>query len=236
MSNSNKKEEISPGGSHIYRYKQTTLQTPPAKIRYLHEITTHITKHLGEISIVFHEEVSDVVHVDVHHVKPNARNPYHRLITSGMSDLPMRFPEEFKTPYSLELIVTLPPYWRLDMESFKNEDWYWPVRIIKSIARFPHKYNTWLARGHTLHGSNPPKPYASNTNLQCALLLPSPTVPDDFDILNLDPDPEIRFLAVVPIYEDELNFKLQFGLEELLEKFEAAGLTDLIDPQRQSVL
>jgi hypothetical protein len=124
----------------------------------------------------------------------------------------------------------------LDTESFKNEDWYWPVRLIKSIARFPHKHNTWLGRGHTIHGSNPPKPYASNTNLLCALLLPSPTVPDDFFILNLDPDARIRFLAVVPIYDDELNFKLQFGVEELLERFEAAELTDVIDPQRPSVL
>jgi hypothetical protein len=35
---------------------------------------------------------------------------------------------------------------------------------------------------------------------------------------------------------DKLKFKLQFGVEELLERFEAAELTDVIDPQRPSVL
>jgi hypothetical protein len=49
--------------------------------------------HLGEIHDVYHELISDLVHIDIHHVAPDDERPFHTLVTSGMSDLPMTVPE-----------------------------------------------------------------------------------------------------------------------------------------------
>jgi hypothetical protein len=45
----------------------------------------------------------------------------------------------------------------------------------------------------------------------------------------------IHFFAVVPIYHEELNLKLRSGLNVLLDEFEEAEITDIVDPQRQNV-
>ena len=32
----------------------------------------------------------------------------------------------------------------------KDEKWYWPIRLLKSLARLPIASDTWLGFGHTL--------------------------------------------------------------------------------------
>ena len=36
-----------------------------------------------------------------------------------------------------ELAIALPADWKLDQESMKNEKWYWPIRLLKVLARLP---------------------------------------------------------------------------------------------------
>jgi hypothetical protein len=149
--------------------------------------------------ILSFEIAFSIVHIDAYIVKPSTQFPYLRLVTSGMSDLRMNVPEELDVPEFLELMVTLPPEWKVDSESFNDENWYWPVRLLKFLARFPHQYSTWLGYGHTIPNEDPPKPYAPNTRLCCALILPSPTVPEKFISLEISPEKTIYFLAVLPL-------------------------------------
>jgi len=148
----------------------------------------------------------------------------------------MNVPEELDVPKFLELMVTLPPDWKVDSESFKDEGWYWPARLLKVLARFPHQYATWLGYGHTLPNEDPPKPYASGTKLCCAMILPSPTVPEEFISLEISPEKTIYFLSVLPLHAEEMNLKLQKGSQALLKKLEAAKVTDPIVPQRPSLV
>src|SRR5438105_1371978 len=39
-------------------------------------ISAHIEQHFGKIAMVWHEIISDLVHVDVHWVQPTAERPY----------------------------------------------------------------------------------------------------------------------------------------------------------------
>lgn len=55
----------------------------------MEEIEAHIERHVGKISMVFHEVLSDIVHIDIHQIPPTDDRPYWTLVTSGMSDLPM---------------------------------------------------------------------------------------------------------------------------------------------------
>jgi hypothetical protein len=134
---------VSLSGSPIFTYTdgEKEWQAPHGE-ECIEEISTHIERHLGEVSGVFHELVSDTVHIDVHYVKPTQERPYHTLVTSGMSDLPMSVPEQVDATRFMELVVTLPEEWLVDQEAFANEAWYWPIRQLKYLARFPHKYDT----------------------------------------------------------------------------------------------
>jgi len=226
---------VSLNGQPIYRHGDPSPWTPPAGEECIEQISEHIERYLGKIETVFHEIMSDAVHIDVHFVKPTNEYPFVRLVTSGMSDLPMTVPNQSKASQFLELMISLPPDWRIDQESFKNEEWYWPVRLLKELARLPHKHGTWLGWGHSIPNGDPAQPYAPNTNLCGAIVLPSISVPREFNTLRIDPQKEIAFLAIVPLYNEEMNLKLRRGTDALLERFGKKGVTDVVNLSRPNV-
>jgi hypothetical protein len=42
--------------------------------------------------------------------------------------------------------------------------------------------------------------------------------------------------AVLALHRNEMEFKLQKGADALWERFEEAGVTELVDPNRESVI
>ena len=99
--------EKSEAGDPIYRHNAQEDQEwqAPGEDSSLEAISDHIEQYVGNIDIVFHEIVSDMVHIDVHWVKPTKEKPFHTLITSGMSDLPMTVPEELEEHQYAELSI-----------------------------------------------------------------------------------------------------------------------------------
>lgn len=223
-------------GQPIFRYPDGEKEwEAPHSEENIEQISAHIENHVGEVSMVFHEIISDTVHIDVHHVKPTPERPFHTLITSGMSDFPMSVPEDVEAPCYLELMVTLPQSWRIDDKSFEDEKWYWPIRQLKFLARFPHKYDTWLGWGHTLPNGDPATPFADNTLFSGVIVLPSVTVPTEFYTLKINDEKTIDFFSIVPLYEEEMNLKLNKGTEVLLDKFDNYGINDIVDIDRRNV-
>lgn len=235
MSDLKEKSIVSLSGQSIYHHDEPAPFEAPRGEEFIEEISNHIEQHLGPIDTVFHELVSDTVHIDVHIVLPNETCDEIRLVTSGMSDLPMSVPEGSGRPKFAELMVTLPPHWKLDQESFKDEDWYWPVRLLKSLARLPHKHGTWLGFGHTVPNGNPAEPYAANTSFTGAIVLPPVTATSEFSQLTIPGIKDVQFYAVVPLYAEEMELKLRKGTDELLERFDRNGVDDKIRLDRQNV-
>ena len=226
---------VSMSGAPILRHDEATPFETPHGEECLKEISDHIEAHLGPIETVFHELVSDTVHIDVHFIKPTAAFPYIRLVTSGMSDLPMTVPEGRQiNPYA-ELMLNLPGDWKMTQADFEDENWYWPIRLVKYLARLPHKYRTWLGVGHTVPNGDPAEPYAPGTALSGAVVVTPVSVPDAFRRLVINDSKTIDFLVVVPLYSEEMDFKLRKGVGALLDNFNKAGVSDIVDPQRRNV-
>ncbi|MCU0694504.1 MAG: suppressor of fused domain protein, partial [Polyangiaceae bacterium] len=91
---------------------------------------------------------------------------------------------------------------------------------------------SWLGFGHTVPNGEPPVPFADNTKLCCALLLPPVRVPSDFYDLRLEDGRAINIYAVVPIYAEELQLKLTRGVGDLLDRFDREGVNELLDRGR----
>ena len=132
-------------------------------------IEQHIKNTFGEFENVFHELVSPDIHVDICVVPPSEERDYYTLVTMGMGAHRMNVPEEL-AEYKLEraeLAIALPPDWKLDEESLKDERWYWPIGLLKVLARLPIAGDTWLGFGHTMDKQSP---FAENTKLRAAIL------------------------------------------------------------------
>jgi hypothetical protein len=226
---------VSLSGAPIWVHDEPTPFQAPEGEMCLAEISAHIEQHLGPVETVFHELVSDTVHIDVHIVLPTPENDCVRLVTSGMSDLPMTVPEHSSAPRHAELMMTLPAGWRLDQASLESAEWYWPIRLLKILARLPHKYATWLGVGHTMPNGDPVEPFAPNTRLCGAMIVPPLTSPDAFDSLTIDEEKVISFYSVLPIYQAEMDLKLRKGADALFDRLSAKRISDLVDLDRPDV-
>jgi hypothetical protein len=144
-------------------------------------------------------------------------------------------PPDFPNQTHAELVIQVPPDWPLSQEAFDDERNYWPIRLLKVLARHPHEYSTWVWKGHTIPNGNPMKPFAPSTKQCSSLVVLSVSSPADFDVLSAPDGRSIHFFNVVPLYRGEMKFKLKAGVEALLERFAEAAIDEVINPTRMDV-
>ncbi len=193
----------------------------------------HIQQYFGEVENVFHELVSPDIHVDICIVPPTEERDYYTLVTMGMGAHRMNVPEEL-AEYKLEraeLAIALPADWKLDQESMKDEKWYWPIRLLKSLARLPINCDSWLGHGHTVENR---EPFADNTKLCTATLIGPQDTEDGSEVCTLPGGEEVNFYQVIPLYEDELDYKLEHDVDALLNKMR--GISFVVNPTRQNAI
>ena len=228
---------ITAGGSRVYRHvaRDLALGPPPVSGLHMAAIEAHIEAHIGPPDMVYHEIVSDLVHLDVHVVEPAEGRPFRTLVTSGMSDLPMSVPSGVGAPSRAELLLCLPPDWPLDTASLADLRRYWPVWLLKTMARLPHTYDTWLAPSHTVPNGDPPSPFAPDTLLCGTLISPPVLFGDGLHRLEIGGGIAVSFYAVVPLYREEMALKLDRGFDVLLDRMAAGHLTELLDIRRPNL-
>lgn len=247
------KIERSGSGSPIYRYanrasndKIVTNATP-----YLERIDSHLERWIGPAPMVFHEITSPTIHIDIHAVPPSGRaigegypmGMHHfTFVTSGVSTYPMNVPAGAEEWRYAELMIALPPDWpglkpdaTFDQSIMSKEENWWPFRWLKSVARLPHQYNSWLGSGHTIPNGDPPEPFAPGTGFCCMMLVPTLLIPREARRIVVSDDVVIHFYALWPLYAEELSYKLEHGMGPLMDRLLDAGVSEIIDRNRVNV-
>jgi hypothetical protein len=203
-------------------------------INLIQAVDDHVEKNIGKIGPVLHEKASPMIHVDVNVVLADDRRPYHTLVTSGMAEMPMPVPREFDDGKFAELMICLPKEWPIDPVSFKDENFWWPIRVLKETARLPHRSKTWVHRGHTVINEDA-KAYASGTRLCAVMLIEPRTVAEEGHMIRLGKKATARLWAIVPLYKEELEWKLKEGFEPLDRALRTFGINEIVDPKRANV-
>lgn len=204
---------------------------------YQEAIEQHVERHAGGRLQVFHELVSDIVHLDLLVVPPHVERDYWTVVTSGMSALPMPTPPGREDCQFSELMLCLPASWRIQTEDFADEQNWWPLRLLKDLARLPHEFDFWLWAGHTVPNEDPPVPYDVGTSF-CGAMIARPILfGKEFQTLQLS-DRTIAFHSVLPLYQSEMDLKVQQGLDALFDAFEANSptISELFDPDRPNAV
>lgn len=199
------------------------------------EVDSFICDMFGSYKNVFHEIASPDIHLDVCIVEPTDEDPFYKLVTMGAGAYRMQIPEKWQK-YDLdyaEYVICLPKDWNIDSGEEKD---YWPIRLLKDTARLPIWNNTWLSYGHTAQSDEEGSAYAPGTGFNSMVL--------DFagnrngDIRMIMPSGKvINFYQIIPIYPEELNFKIENGAAALFELFEEKGIQyKTVDINRKSSL
>lgn len=199
----------------------------------LNQYEKYITDKFGEFKEVFHEIVSPDIHLDILIIPPTKENNYYKLITMGMGAYKMNVPKELKKHEleRAELVLCLPPDWNI--KSNKEED-YWPIRQLKILGRLPIDCNTWLGFGHTVSSDEKNTPYASNTKF-CSMLLLN-ALDKNYNELDfkMKEKGRINFYQLFPLYEEELNYKFQNGIDNLGSLFSDEDMMPIVNLNRKN--
>ena len=193
------------------------------------KVSEYIKQQYGEFDIVAHELVSPDIHCDIAIVPPTEDQPYYKLVTMGAGAFKMNIPEDLKSDVyeRAEYVVFLPADWNL--KSDKEED-YWPIRMLKSVARLPVRLNDWLYYRHTVNLTDDGSPVAENTGFNSCVLLVSfgkdnqPVEPLKLGLFGK----KVAFYQLFPLYQEELDFKLEHSFDELVDLIDDEELYDPI--------
>lgn len=238
-----------PDGTPVYDHTgiESEFRGPLDAGVHLEEIERFLGEFLGEQAGVFHEIISDKVHLDVLIFPPNELKENWTFVTSGMSDLPMNVPDDLGPREDFEraeLVFTLPVTWftagsdgMISEDQLAQPDKYWPIGLLKFIARLPHEYDSWVWRTHTfVADGDPPEPYSTNTRMSGSILFSPLSWPDDKRVLETASGTKINFFCIIPLHPDEMMLKLNKGVDALVDGLGAAGVTDVLDAGRPSTV
>jgi len=224
--------------SKLFSKKEKEQEFPIPKMYTEEEMTVleaHIAQHFGNFDNVFHEILSFDIHVDIAIIEPTDERNYYTLVTMGMGAHKMNVPKEL-AGYQLdraELMICLPPNWKVhsdleivrdeesenDPNSPAHENWYWPTRWLKNLARLPINADTWLGYGHTIPNGPEVDPFAENTKLGCIMLIPPLQFNEQAQMCQMPDGSRVVFYQMLPLHADEMNYKLANDADILLDKF-----------------
>lgn len=149
------------------------------------------------------------------------------LFTEGLSNHTQRVKEGFEPFQHIELYFCLPDYWDLEKD-------IWPVDWLDRLATLPQKNNTWFGPGDTIPAGNPPQlltdRFPANHFVLSEPILMAPLFEDE-RFKNI----ETAFLSIIPICQEELDYKLKNSATVLIRRIMNKGYSEKVDVFRTSV-
>ena len=189
-------------------------------------------RRMGPVEKIFNIVNSSEMQVDMYIIEPTREYAARRLVTCGMGGRTMTVPDEYgSSPNRVELIVDLPPDWKVDEESWEDKCFCWPVSLLKSLAGFPWSEGVWFRLGYAVPW---PEPFADNTRLS-GVLIASPAIDFESGEVKISPDKKVQFYQAVPLYPEELAYRIEHGTRKLYEML-GEQFSYIIDPQRKNAV
>lgn len=160
-------------------------------------------------------------------------SPVTLIMTNGLSDYSMPVPEKYKGRENNELYFCLPSYW--DWQALDNPSMNWIYPWIRKMAKHVVDKATWFGHGHTIPTGKELLPLSESMKQDHFILLDPILLENELAPLQLI-EKRIHFLAIVPIFKDEMEYKQAKGTYKFLRKLNTIGVTEKLDDYRGSVL
>jgi hypothetical protein len=165
-------------------------------------------------------------------VKTTSKSPVTVLMTNGLSDYKMPVPDKWKAFEFNELYFCLPGYWQIQDRDNPLMNWVFPW--IQRLTKFVLETETWFGHGHTMP-CGAEKKSLSLTMKQNHFFLSNPILLEkELEAVNIS-DRKVHFLAIIPIFKNEMDYKQRKGTIKFLQSLNNKGITEKMDDFRISV-
>jgi hypothetical protein len=163
----------------------------------------------------------------------NFDNQLRILVTNGLSDFKMEVPEKVAGREFNEIYFCLPSYWEVNDHENSNMNWIfdWIQRLAKHVV----SKNTWFGHGHTIPCGNPFKALSNTMKQNHFFLSDTMLLTDELNPIELE-DKTVYLLSIIPIFEEEMDYKQGKGTLKLSQKLMNHGITEKLDDYRGTVL
>ena len=211
---------------------------PPADDDILGHVKVHIDQYFGVYTQLLTDD-SDPDHpLEIAVILPRPEHDYYTLVTVGLSRHRMDFSEERREEKleRAELLINLPRDWKLTKADCREERWSWPIRMMLATAHFAMEDpEVGLESRTTLMEGEDGIPFAENTDLRGEILLYPGVFGEESFFCRLPGGEEVNFYQVIPLYWEELQYKLEHGSDSLLDLCPDESL-EVINPHRLNVV
>lgn len=177
-----------------------------------------LQKNFGPVQNVYHETAGADLPLDIVAIAATKDLPFQKLFTIGMHKKAMAVPDvsaQNETAFA-------------ELALFLNErpadDW--PFALLKKVAAMPFAQNTWLSDHHTVDLGGA---FIAGRGF-CGVLLLSLHGADGE--LRLSDRRKVNYYLLVPLYSQEMQFARAQGVDALLDRFDACGITPVFDVDR----
>ena len=192
-------------------------------------LVEHVTRTIGAVEGVWAQIVPGPVRTDVIVVGAGEGRPYRMLVSMGMSSAAVPGTDGRSRT---ELVLALPADWPTEMDDASH----WPFALLQNVAAYPHAMGVTVEPWETLAFAAPPEPLGAGTDLVACLVVPPRLLSAEAVQFDAGDGVAVSLLALVPIHEAELTLARREGPHALAELLDAAGVTELLDPKRPSVV
>ena len=210
---------------------------PPADDDILGHVKVHIDQYFGVYTQLLTDD-SDPDHpLEIAVILPRPEHDYYTLVTVGLSRHRMDFSEERREEKleRAELLINLPRDWKLTKADCREERWSWPIRMMLATAHFAMEDpEVGLESRTTLMEGEDGIPFAENTDLRGEILLYPGVFGEESFFCRLPDGDEVNFYQVIPLYRDELEYKMEQDADALLNKMR--GISFVVNPTRQDAI
>jgi hypothetical protein len=198
----------------------------PADPVLIDAVGAHLERTFGPGAGVIDDADSRWAHVDLFILPPNRERPVTVVATCGMAARPLTTTAGTRT--WTELLCVLPPGWPTTTPAIGAPQRFWPLALLRWLARLPHQTGRGYSPGDTVgplaHGT--PRTHAFDAALLVAqsLVSPLPMV-----------GREVQYLALCPLHLPELEWARAVGSQPLLTAFDSRNESPLVIwPERPS--
>lgn len=178
----------------------------------------------------FNEIVFTEPRISVHVARPDRPTDPLTLFTTGMSALPMANDSGQDDPILFaELLMQLPPEWKLDQHAIREMEYAWPILILRELAQMPHLNNRNIGGPIAMVEREGPNDFvASDAHFTGFLLMREERIPTVGS-------KTIDLFRVTPLYWEELQMVQEQGPVSLFQAFDRCSTPRSIDIQRANV-
>lgn len=153
------------------------------------------------------------------------------VVTYGMSTEKVNYPGGNELYEFNEISIVLPDSWPVDIESWTDDTYYWPIHLLQEIVFYSISEKKWMSVGHTYSSGS----FLGNTGFNSVLLFFHLNYSIEQMLVKCK-NRVINICNLTPLYPEEYDYIKKNGRDAFIDLLMSKEMTSILDVDRESLV